>query len=420
MNGKIPSIQELSEKEIIDYFDSHLNIREEEKNRYGEVFTPSSLIQEILDHLPKHVWKNPNMKWLDPASGIGQFPGLIYIRLMNGLANSIPCPMNRKTHILQNMLYMVEMNPQNVSSLRKLFGQKANISLANFLDQSEKWKRDLTFLDGFDIIVGNPPFQTNKTEEYKGSVGNRTLWNRFIETILTQPLLRPNGYLGFITPAGWRRPEHPLYDLMTKQNRLLYLHIYNKLRGIELLNAQTRFDLYIIQHGIGLEKGEKTKIIDEKGEVMEINVRKYPFLPNFAYKTFRKWMTSKEKGIPILFDSSEYDARKLSKRKTQKYKYPVVHGITQKGLQIRYAKNKTQKQFGVPKVLLNFNEKQYPYNDHRGEYGMSQLTFAIPIKSRKEGEKWIKRLNEEEFQEFLEATKWGAFQTDYRMFKYIK
>jgi Eco57I restriction-modification methylase len=413
---KIPSIHDLTENEIIQYFDNHLNIREEEKNMYGEVFTPSCLVNEILDHLPKQIWNQPHLKWLDPAVGIGQFPGLIYARLMKGLAKVISCPTKRKTHILKNMLYMVELNPQNVSSLRKLFGQRSNVSLANFLDQSDKWKRDLGVLDGFDIIVGNPPFQTAKEESYKGSVGNRTLWNKFVESILVEPILRQGGFLGLITPAGWRRPEHPLYDLMTRQNQLLYLHIYGKAQGIELLNAQTRFDLYIIQSGSG---DKKTHIVDEKGEKMEINVRKYPFLPNFAYKTFRKWMVPKDRGIPILFSSSEYDARKLCKNKTRKYRFPVVHGITQKGLQLRYARNKTQKQFGISKVLLNFNEKQYPYNDYRGEYGMSQLTFAIPIQSRKDGERWVKKINDPEFQELLEATKWGAFQTDYRMFFYL-
>jgi len=418
---KIPSIHSLTEDEIIRYFDDHLNIREEEKNMYGEVFTPSSLVNEILDHLPKEIWSQPNLKWLDPAAGIGQFPGLIYARLMKGLANVISSPTERKTHILQKMLYMVELNPQNVSSLRKLFGQRANISLANFLDQSDKWKRDLRPVsdNGFDVIVGNPPFQTAKQQSYKGSVGNRTLWNRFVQFILGKPLLHPGGYLGLITPAGWRRPEHPLYNLMTRQNQLLYLHIYGKARGIELLNAQTRFDVYVVRTGPCMDN-KKTRIVDEKGEEMDIDVRKYPFLPNFAYKTFRKWLVTKEAGIPILFSASEYDARKLSKRKTQKFRFPIVHGITQKGLQLRYAKNKTRKQFGVSKVLLNFNEKQYPYNDYRGEYGMSQLTFAIPVESRKEGERWVKRINDKEFQELLEATKWGAFQTDYRMFSYIR
>lgn len=251
---------------------------------------------------------------------------------------------------------------------------------------------------------------------YLGSVGNRTLWDKFVRLILTD-IVQEGGYLGFLTPSSWRRPEHPLYDLMTKQNQLLYLHIYGKKDGLAKLHAQTRFDVYIIQSK-RTDNG-KTRIVDEKGKILDIDVQQCPFLPNFAYSLFKKWWVPKESGIDVLFSASEYDARKLSKRKTRKYRYPIVHGITKKGLQLRYANNKTKKQFGVPKVLLNFNEKQYPYNDFRGEYGMSQLTFGIPIQNKKEGDKWVQQIQDPEFEELLKATKWGAFQTDYRMFEYF-
>ena len=75
--------------------------------------------------------------------------------------------------------------------------------------------------------------------------------------------------------------------------------------------------------------------------------------------------------------------------------------------------------WSAPKVLLNFNERQYPHNDYKGTYGMSQLTFGIPIKSKDHGEKIIKAIESEKFQEIFEATKWSSFQTDYRMFSYF-
>ena len=43
---------------IIEY----LPVSEEEKQAYGEVFTPIELIEEMLNTLPKSVWKNPNLK----------------------------------------------------------------------------------------------------------------------------------------------------------------------------------------------------------------------------------------------------------------------------------------------------------------------------------------------------------------------
>jgi hypothetical protein len=50
---------------------------------------------------------------------------------------------------------------------------------------------------------------------------------------------------------------------------------------------------------------------------------------------------------------------------------------------------------------------------------MSQLSFGIPISSKKEGEKWIIFINSDRFKAVLKATKWNAFQTDYRMFHHF-
>ena len=83
----------------------------------------------------------------------------------------------------------------------------------------------------------------------------------------------------------------------------------------------------------------------------------------------------------------------------------------------------TKGHFGIKKVILNFNEKQYNHleqNDYQGNFGMSQITFGIEILNKKEGDLILKAINTPEFKEIIKATKWGAFQTDYRMFKYFK
>ena len=409
------SILRKSEKEIDKYIHDHLTIRNKEKDKFGEVFTSSELIDEIFNNIPLNVWKNPDTKWLDPSAGQGNFSILIYKKLLNTLSSTIPNLEKRKKHILDNMLYMVELNSRNSTQLKNLFGNKANISNADFLLKQEKWKDDLK-ISMFDVVVGNPPFQVSKKKTYKGSVGNRTLWDKFLDTILNGSILKPNGYLGFITPSNWRRPEHKLYSLLTRDNSLKYLHIYGKKEGMRHFGVQTRFDLYVVQEGA---QTSKTVIIDEKGREMKMDVKKWSFLPNYAYNTIRSIMVPKEKGIKVIFDAGKYDARTLSKTKTKKKGHPIVHNITMRGLGLRYTGKKDKKHFGVPKVLLNFNERQYPHNDYKGTYGMSQLTFGIPIKSKDHGEKIIKAIESEKFQEILEATKWSSFQTDYRMFSYF-
>ena len=50
--------------------------REKRKKKTAEVFTPNSLVNEMLDKLPKEVWKK-GKEFLDPACGNGNF--LIWI-----------------------------------------------------------------------------------------------------------------------------------------------------------------------------------------------------------------------------------------------------------------------------------------------------------------------------------------------------
>lgn len=59
---------------------------EREKSRIkatGEVFTPTPLVQEILDQLPQSLFKDINENFLDYCCGDGQFLGEVLIRKMD-------------------------------------------------------------------------------------------------------------------------------------------------------------------------------------------------------------------------------------------------------------------------------------------------------------------------------------------------
>lgn len=378
------------------------------KDKYGEVFTPRELIEELLNQLPLEVWTNSHLRWLDPCAGRGQFFLLVLERLMIGLSKEIPSPQKRRRHILGTMLYMVEINPENVRVLKEIFDDSENI-----------WEGDFLGGGGFaaaayDIILENPPYQVPKLSTYKGAQGNRTLWDKFI--IRSLEILNPNGFLGAITPANWRRPENKLYKRMTHDNQLLYLHIYNKTHGKEYFHVQSRFDVYIISK---TEPTYHPMIIDELGKSHKnIDPKKWPFLPNFAFPLVRSFLTTTIQ--PVIHDSMAYNSTHLQTKRSRKYKYPVIHTLTKKGKGIRYSRTNRKGHFHVPKVILNSNEKQYPVNDYRGEYAMSQLSFGIPIHSKKEGERIIEIIQSPAFQTVIRATKWGSFQTDFRMFRYMQ
>ena len=48
----------------------------------GEVFTPTPLVQEILEKLPSEQFTDPAKTFLDPSCGDGQFLGEVLIRKM--------------------------------------------------------------------------------------------------------------------------------------------------------------------------------------------------------------------------------------------------------------------------------------------------------------------------------------------------
>jgi len=197
---------------LLEFINENLKPKDVEKKVRGEVFTPMKLVGEMLDALPEEVWKNPNLKWLDPAAGMGNFPVAVYMRLMKGL-NSVTGYENdekRRKHILENMLYMVEIDKTNVFMMRKIFCGKIyklkifegsfiegdyndvdiyslNIKLDNnkrFFDKIKK------FNSNFDIIVGNPPYNNNKEVP---------IYNKFIIKSLD---FKPS-YLLFIVPSRW-------------------------------------------------------------------------------------------------------------------------------------------------------------------------------------------------------------------------
>ena len=70
-----------------------------------EVFTPPTVVNDILDLLPIKLWSNPKITFLDPVSKSGVFLREITKRLDKGLENVIPDKQERINHILKNQVF---------------------------------------------------------------------------------------------------------------------------------------------------------------------------------------------------------------------------------------------------------------------------------------------------------------------------
>jgi type I restriction-modification system DNA methylase subunit len=120
----------------------------EKRKDNDEVFTPPHLIEEMLDKLDPAVWSDPTKTWLDPCAGLGNFSVLILKRLMEGLKIWQPNEELRKKHILEKMLYHVEMNPESIKKLEKVLNPtgkyKLNIRCSDFLTFENQKKKTPT------------------------------------------------------------------------------------------------------------------------------------------------------------------------------------------------------------------------------------------------------------------------------------
>lgn len=83
----------------------------------GEVFTPLELCDSMIDEIPEENLKNPNSKFLDPAAGNGNFLVALKIKLLK---------YHTEDHILNEMLYAVELMEDNHKELCKRLGVSVN------------------------------------------------------------------------------------------------------------------------------------------------------------------------------------------------------------------------------------------------------------------------------------------------------
>ena len=227
-----------------------------------EVFTPPRLANEMLDLLPKDIWNNKNVTFLDPVSKSGVFLREIAVRLMDGLADQIPDVQERINHIYTKQLYGVAITELTaLLTRRSLYCSKTangkysivtsfdnedgNIEYSNIkhrwfnghcvfcgANQSEyKRSEDLEshaykFIHTnnpkelydmrFDVIVGNPPYQLSTGGS---GVQATPLYNKFVEQAKK---LGPR-YLTMIIPARWYSGGFGLdsfRDNMLNDNRL--------------------------------------------------------------------------------------------------------------------------------------------------------------------------------------------------------
>jgi len=176
----------------------------------------------MLDKIPLEFWTTPKTVF-EPCCGKGGFVIDIVSRFMNGLKDIINDDKLRYKTIVEACLYFSDINPTNIFICKLLIDPyneyKLNYNEGNTLelDIKQKWN-----IEGFDAVIGNPPYNAS------GNTGTgNTIWQHFTKQALIK-WLKSNGYLLFVHPPGWRKPNtargkfNNLFNLMSKENQMIY------------------------------------------------------------------------------------------------------------------------------------------------------------------------------------------------------
>ena len=98
---------------------SEIERTDERIDQTGEVFTPLELCKEMVNELPIDILKNPKSTFLDNSAGNGNFIIALRDKLLE---------YHELLHILNHMLYAVELMPDNHKEMCERLGVDINHS----------------------------------------------------------------------------------------------------------------------------------------------------------------------------------------------------------------------------------------------------------------------------------------------------
>ncbi len=349
--------------DILNYIDNYKTDFNDKRQR-GSVFTKSKLIIKMINKLPSNVWKNPKLKWLDTGSGIGSFFIIVFFKLMDNIP--IKNKEKRRKHILENMLYFVELDNKYVEIIKKIFcNDKYNLNIfqgsyvnLNTLSNDINVFNYNVFNTKFDIILGNPPYQKINSKN-PSKLSSKPLYPFFVEVSLDN--LNESGYLLYIHPYSWRRKSKEIKiinKLLEKQ--LLYIYTNNNFTDFDISAPFINFYLlqnknYNSNYLTSYETYFNNKYFEGTIHLSKDLEYLPSFLTNETMQIFYKMMKKIGNKFDIQHEAKFTTQKKnISENKSEIFKYLNYHTFSKKNGNIYRYSYKKHPSSDKLKIILTF------------------------------------------------------------------
>ena len=392
------------------------------KEKYGEVNTPVYFVERMFELLPREIFKNKNLKWLDIGCGNGVFSIFLFHILMKSLQSVIPNIDERKSHIIEKMIHMVEINEIYELDLIAFFGSKANIYIKNYITITNE-------IPAMDVIIGNPPFNCNSikkvpTNHVKNKRNDgKTIWVEFIRKSIS--ILNPSGYLLAITPSIWMKPDKAqIYYLLTSY-KIHKLHALSGNKANIIFNgeAQTPCCYFLLQK---IAEDNKVNLYDiNMGKYIDYTLYPHKPIPVYGASIIKKLMkyVIQYENLTVIKTNEPGRSVQLSLEKKNEYKYPAIKTCILNGvnpeLVIRYS-NEPCAYHNKSKIILAHGMYGFPYYDKTGEFGIcNRDKFVIQDKTDEEFKIIFEFLNTRLAKYIFESTRYRMKYLEKYAFEFI-
>lgn len=379
-------------EELKMYYDDILNLDKSTYHSYNDEPTPINCIIDMISKIPDELWFRENLSILDPCCGNGNFALPIIFKLID--VNYT------KKDILENIIEFNDINTLRLANVNKIYcNDKYQLNVNNFDYLSHNYTTK------YDLIVANPPY-AKLLENGKRSSKNHNLIGSFIKKTIS--ILKPNGYLLFITPDNWMSyaDRNTLIETLTEM-QIIHLDIHSAKKYFKKIGSS--FTWYVIQNCNSYKNINVSGIWKKKYYESSIVSCKRKYIPliynNLIYNIINKTIdnNSLEKfNIKTSSDLHKYTkANFISEIQDETYKYKLIHTPTQ----TVYSSKPHKFQDGY-KVFISTTDKYSVFVDN---CGMTQSIVFILCDDEIQATKYMNILQHPLYNFLNNICRWGNF-----------